>query len=77
MVVKDPTQRFSSRVANYVRYRPGYPPEVIDLMKKECGLTTDAVIADVAFGTGLFTQRRKAAKENRKVRQYCSDSGLG
>lgn len=56
MVVKDPTQRFSSRVANYVRYRPGYPPEVIDLMKKECGLTSDAVIADVAFGTGLFTR---------------------
>jgi SAM-dependent methyltransferase len=56
MPVKDPTQRFSSRVANYVRYRPGYPSAVVDLLKKECGLTTGAVIADVASGTGIFTR---------------------
>jgi ubiquinone/menaquinone biosynthesis C-methylase UbiE len=55
MAVTDPTQRFSSRVDNYVRYRPGYPPAVMDLLKKECGLTPNAVIADVASGTGLFT----------------------
>ena len=42
MAVKTPTQRFSSRVGNYVRYRPGYPPAVIDLLKKECGLIPDA-----------------------------------
>jgi ubiquinone/menaquinone biosynthesis C-methylase UbiE len=53
--VKDPTQRFSSRVENYVRYRPGYPSEVIELMKKECGLTPESVIADVASGTGILT----------------------
>jgi ubiquinone/menaquinone biosynthesis C-methylase UbiE len=56
MSVKDATQRFSSRVENYVRYRPGYPLEIIDLLKKECGLTRDTVIADIAFGTGLFTR---------------------
>ena len=56
MPVQNPTQRFSSRVDNYVRYRPGYPREVLDLLKKECGLTADSVIADIASGTGIFTQ---------------------
>jgi SAM-dependent methyltransferase len=56
MPVKDATQRFSSRVDNYVRFRPGYPPEVLPLLKKECGLTTDSVIADIASGTGIFTR---------------------
>lgn len=56
MPVKDATQRFSSRVENYVRYRPGYPPEVLELLKNECGLTPDSVIADIASGTGIFTR---------------------
>ena len=56
MPVKDATQRFSSRVDNYVRYRPGYPPEVLELLKSECGLTPDSVIADIASGTGIFTR---------------------
>lgn len=56
MPVKDPTQRFSSRVENYVRYRPGYPSKVIELMKQECGLTPESTIADVASGTGIFTR---------------------
>ena len=56
MPVQNATQRFSSRVDNYVRYRPGYPREVLDLLKKECGLTTESMIADIASGTGIFTQ---------------------
>ena len=52
----DPTQRFSSRVAQYVRYRPGYPAEVIECLRAACGLTSSSVIADVASGTGLFTR---------------------
>ncbi len=56
MAVKDPTQRFSSRVGNYIRYRPGYPPAVIDLLTERCGLTPGAVIADVGSGTGIFTR---------------------
>lgn len=56
MPVKDPTHRFSSRVDNYVRYRPGYPPEVLELLKNQCGLTPDSVIADIASGTGIFTR---------------------
>lgn len=37
----DPTQRFSGRVENYARYRPGYPDEVPDLLQDRCGLTED------------------------------------
>ena len=56
MAVQDSTQRFSSRVGNYVRYRPGYPSAVLDLLKNECGLTPASVIADIASGTGIFTR---------------------
>ena len=56
MAVHDSTRRFSSRVGNYVRYRPAYPPAVLDLLKNGCGLTAGSVIADVASGTGIFTR---------------------
>ena len=56
MPVRDATKRFSSRVEDYIRYRPGYPPEVIQLLMAECGLTAQSVIADIASGTGIFTR---------------------
>src|SRR5271156_4696408 len=56
MPAQDATARFSSRVEKYVRYRPGYPKEIVDLLRKQCGLTADSVIADVASGTGIFTR---------------------
>jgi SAM-dependent methyltransferase len=56
MPVRDATQRFSSRVEDYARYRPGYPSGVIQLLKKECGLAVESVVADVASGTGIFTR---------------------
>lgn len=48
--------RFSNRVANYVKYRPGYPAEVLDLFKNEMGLTKDSILADIGSGTGLSTK---------------------
>src|SRR3982074_1557174 len=51
-----PTARFSDRVENYVRYRPGYPPEVLDLLRTECGLWPSHIVADIASGTGVFTR---------------------
>ena len=51
-----PTTRFSDRVEDYVRYRPGYPPEVLELLRAECGLRPSHVIADIASGTGAFTR---------------------
>ena len=56
MPTSDATQRFSSRVDHYVRYRPGYPTEVLDLLKTACGLTSQNVVADIASGTGIWTR---------------------
>jgi SAM-dependent methyltransferase len=53
---KAPTARFSDRVENYVRHRPGYPSEVVDLLRSECGLRPEHAVADIASGTGLFTR---------------------
>ena len=53
---QSPTARFSDRVENYVRYRPGYPPEVLDLLRTECGLRPSHIVADIASGTGVFTR---------------------
>ena len=55
-VVLDPTKRFSKRVENYIKYRPGYPAEIIPLLESECGLTPQSVIADLGSGTGLLTE---------------------
>jgi ubiquinone/menaquinone biosynthesis C-methylase UbiE len=52
----DVTQRFSSRVENYIKYRPGYPDGVIETLRSECGLTSDSIIADVGSGTGILTE---------------------
>jgi SAM-dependent methyltransferase len=49
----DPTRRFSDKVENYVRYRPGYPPEALAIIRDEAGLHPQAVIADIGSGTGL------------------------
>lgn len=52
----EPTKRFTERVDNYVKYRPGYPAGVLDLLQNEGGLIKDSVIADVGAGTGIFTK---------------------
>jgi SAM-dependent methyltransferase len=51
-----PTARFSDRVDDYVRYRPGYPPQVLELLRAECGLTPEHIVADIASGPGAFTR---------------------
>ena len=50
------TERFSSRVEHYVRYRPSYPRAAIDLLKTRCGLSAAAVVADIGSGTGILTE---------------------
>ena len=55
-MIADPTKRFSNRVDNYVKFRPGYPPEVLDHLAAACGLTAGSVVADIGSGTGIFTK---------------------
>lgn len=57
MPASNATSRFSDRVENYVLYRPGYPPEALETLKTECGLVPSHVVADVASGTGIWTQQ--------------------
>lgn len=52
----NPTKRFSTRVENYIKYRPSYPPALLALLGAECDLTPDSVIADVGSGTGILTR---------------------
>lgn len=50
------TERFSKTVDNYVKYRPGYPVELVDFMQKQLGLKPDHRIADIGSGTGKLAE---------------------
>jgi SAM-dependent methyltransferase len=52
----DSKQRFSSRVENYIKYRPGYPAGVLETLRDECGLAAGNFVADVGSGTGLLAR---------------------
>jgi SAM-dependent methyltransferase len=78
-----PTQheggRFAGRVEDYRRFRPRYPAAILDLLEIDCGLTSDAPVADIAAGTGLFTELLlqhgnpvTAVEPNEEMRQVCS-----
>ena len=56
MSFADAKQRFSNRVADYVRYRPGYPVETVPLLQKWCGLRPEHTVADIGSGTGLLSK---------------------
>lgn len=72
----NPTGRFSTRVENYIRYRPSYPPALLDLLREECGLRAESVVADMGSGTGILSEmflrngnRVYAIEPNREMRQ--------
>jgi ubiquinone/menaquinone biosynthesis C-methylase UbiE len=56
MTMLDPTKRFTGRTENYARYRPGYPGEIIGLLRDHCGLVRQSVIADIGSGTGKLSE---------------------
>jgi SAM-dependent methyltransferase len=55
-VTRDPTTRFTDRVEAYLRYRPSYPTELLDLLESVCGLGSPLPIADIGSGTGILTR---------------------
>lgn len=72
----DHTGRFSTRVADYVKYRPGYPPTVLRLLEEKCGLGPASVVADVGSGTGILSElflkhgnRVYGVEPNREMRE--------
>jgi SAM-dependent methyltransferase len=50
------TERFSTRVDNYVKYRPHYPAAIIPYLAAEAGLTRHTIVADIGAGTGISAQ---------------------
>src|SRR5690349_21080695 len=57
----DATTRFSTRVRDYVRYRPSYPEPLYAFVKTELGVGVGAVVVDVGSGTGIFAEPLLAA----------------
>ena len=55
-LMSNPTKRFSDRVENYIKFRPGYPDAVADLLTEECRLTQQSIIADIGSGTGILSE---------------------
>ncbi len=52
----DPTKRFSTRVENYIRYRPGYPETLLPLLETHSSLRTGDVLVELGSGTGKLTR---------------------
>ena len=50
------TERFSDRVDDYVRYRPDYPPALLDWLRREHGVTPGWQVADIGAGTGISSK---------------------
>jgi hypothetical protein len=55
----DPTQRFSDRVENYVKFRPNYPDALIRFLIER--LPLPASIADIGSGTGILSAQMLGA----------------
>lgn len=51
-----PEDRFSHRVRDYMRYRPGYPPACLDVLRARAGLAVGMDVADLGSGTGIFSE---------------------
>jgi SAM-dependent methyltransferase len=75
-----PTERFSSRVEAYRRYRSPYPREIIPVLEERCGLTRASVVADVGAGTGMLAElflesgnRVFAVEPNPDMRAACEE----
>jgi len=55
--MKDSRERFSDRVENYIRFRPGYPDALMSSLFTDRGSTATGAIADIGSGSGIFTRR--------------------
>lgn len=55
-MTNDSKQRFSNRVNDYIKFRPSYPPGVIETLRTHFGLNSDSVVVDVGAGTGISSE---------------------
>jgi len=61
MTAPDSAARFSNRVDDYVRYRPGYPPALLQWLHQENGVARQERVADIGAGTGISSRMLLAA----------------
>jgi SAM-dependent methyltransferase len=52
----DAKNRFSNRVADYLRYRPHYPEVVLDFLRSQSHLSAAHTVADIGSGTGFLAE---------------------
>ena len=52
----DAKNRFSNRVADYLRYRPHYPDGVLDFLRSQSHLSVAHTVADIGSGTGFLAE---------------------
>jgi SAM-dependent methyltransferase len=60
----NPLNRFSDRAADYVKYRPSYPADSIDIILKGLGKKSQLVAADIGAGTGISSRLLAERKVN-------------
>jgi len=51
-----PTERFSDRVDDYIKYRPHYSHEIVEALRAACGQSPTHMVVDVGCGTGLLAK---------------------
>lgn len=59
--IRDTKDRFTGRVDDYVRARPGYPKAIVEDLAVAGVLAAGAIVADVGAGTGISTELFLAA----------------
>ncbi len=52
---RERAERFTGRVADYERYRPGYPAALVERLRETGAMPPQAIVADVGSGTGIST----------------------
>jgi SAM-dependent methyltransferase len=52
----DPRERFAGAASGYARFRPSYPPALVDWVLAESGVRPADRVADIGCGTGILTR---------------------
>jgi ubiquinone/menaquinone biosynthesis C-methylase UbiE len=70
------TERFSDRVDNYIKYRPGYPQAIIDFLVGNIAFNAGSIVADIGSGTGIsaemflrYGNKAYAVEPNKEMRE--------
>lgn len=53
---EDSKLRFSNKVDDYQKFRPNYPPQLVELLCQKIGISPEWTIADIGCGTGISSE---------------------